>query len=211
MYKYAILIDAGFIKKKLGSTNNSLTTVEPIIDFVEKVKSEVSQIIETDAFLYRIYYYDAHPASFKVKNPISNAPTNLQSTDTYRANKSILDRLKKAPNFAIRLGECVDRGWKVKGHVLRKNDGAGTVNVVESDLSMNIQQKGVDMRIGLDVASLALKKQVDGIVLISGDSDFIPPMKFARKEGLQMILCTMNAPVKNEMFEHCDIALDLSV
>ncbi len=29
------------------------------------------------------------------------------------------------------------------------------------------------MRIGLDIASLAYKKQVNQIVLISGDSDFV--------------------------------------
>ena len=36
------------------------------------------------------------------------------------------------------------------------------------------------MRVGLDIASLTLKKQVEVIVLVTGDSDFVPAMKFAR-------------------------------
>ncbi len=46
-------------------------------------------------------------------------------------------------------------------------------------LRPDIRQKGVDMRIGLDIASLTLKQQVQVVVLVTADSDFIPAMKFA--------------------------------
>ena len=52
-------------------------------------------------------------------------------------------------------------------------------------------QKGVDIRIGLDIAWISLKRVVDVIVLVTGDSDFVPVMKFARKEGLKVILSPM--------------------
>ena len=67
-----------------------------------------------------------------------------------------------------------------------------------------IEQKGVDMRIGLDIASLAYKKQVDQIVLISGDSDFVSAAKLARREGIDFILDPLGAPVKPDLFEHID-------
>src|SRR6202142_516777 len=35
-------------------------------------------------------------------------------------------------------------------------------------------KKGVDMRIGLDIAWLSLKRIVDSVVLVTGDSDFCP-------------------------------------
>lgn len=50
----------------------------------------------------------------------------------------------------------------------------------ESADSFLNKQKGVDMKIGLDIASLAYKKQLDQIILISGDSDFVPVAKLAR-------------------------------
>jgi uncharacterized LabA/DUF88 family protein len=49
------------------------------------------------------------------------------------------------------------------------------------------RQKGTDMRIGLDIASVAYKKQVDQIVLVAGDSDFVPAAKLARREGIDFI------------------------
>jgi len=51
-----------------------------------------------------------------------------------------------------------------------------------------LRQKGVDIRIGLDITTLTLKKQVDTIILVSGDSDFVPAAKLARREGIEFIL-----------------------
>ena len=44
------------------------------------------------------------------------------------------------------------------------------------------------MKIGLDIASMAYKKQVDQIILISGDSDFVSAAKLARREGIDLYL-----------------------
>ena len=60
------------------------------------------------------------------------------------------------------------------------------------------------MRIGLDISSLALKKQVDKIVLVSGDSDFVPAAKIARREGIEFILDHMWLNVSDTLFEHVD-------
>lgn len=60
------------------------------------------------------------------------------------------------------------------------------------------------MKIGLDIASMAYKKQVNKIVLISGDSDFAPAAKLARREGIEFILDSMNAPIKPDLQEHID-------
>ena len=40
----------------------------------------------------------------------------------------------------------------------------------------------------MDIASLSYKHQVDQIVLIAGDSDFVPAAKLARREGLDFVL-----------------------
>ncbi len=52
----------------------------------------------------------------------------------------------------------------------------------EQDVQLKFSQKRVDLKIGLDIASLSLKKQVEQIVLVSGDSDFVPAAKLARRE-----------------------------
>ena len=60
------------------------------------------------------------------------------------------------------------------------------------------------MRIGLDIASVTLKKQVDKIVLISGDSDFVPASKLARREGIDFVLDPMGQNIAEDLFEHID-------
>lgn len=60
------------------------------------------------------------------------------------------------------------------------------------------------MRIGIDISSLAYKKQVDRIILISGDSDFVPAAKQARREGIDFILDPMQATIKDDLYEHID-------
>ena len=60
------------------------------------------------------------------------------------------------------------------------------------------------MRIGIDIYSLAFKKQVNQIILISGDSDFVPAAKQARREGIDFILDPMGATIKDDLFEHID-------
>lgn len=76
--------------------------------------------------------------------------------------------------------------------------------LTETDVSYDIMQKGVDMRIGLDIASLAFKKQVNQIVLVAGDSDFVPAAKLARREGIDFILDPMWNPINPDLHEHID-------
>ena len=66
------------------------------------------------------------------------------------------------------------------------------------------------MRVGLDIASLTLKKQVEVIVLVTGDSDFVPAMKFARREGVQLFLVCLGHRVTDEMREHADLLLQIA-
>ena len=44
------------------------------------------------------------------------------------------------------------------------------------------------MKLGTDIAYITLKKQVDQIILIAGDSDFVPSAKLTRREGVDFIL-----------------------
>lgn len=71
-------------------------------------------------------------------------------------------------------------------------------------IKLGLRQKGVDMRIGLDIASITLKKQAETIVLVAGDSDFVPAAKLARREGVQFILDPLWQSVHDDLFEHID-------
>lgn len=72
------------------------------------------------------------------------------------------------------------------------------------DLRLGLRQKGVDMRIGIDITTLTLKKQVDTIILVTGDSDFVPAAKVARREGVEFILDPLWQSVNDDLHEHVD-------
>lgn len=78
------------------------------------------------------------------------------------------------------------------------------VEANEHAVQLELRQKGVDMRIGLDIASMTLKKQVDTIVLVAGDSDFVPAAKLARREGVEFIVDPMWQKVRDDLYEHVD-------
>lgn len=121
---------------------------------------------------------------------------------------SFLSELKKKRKFAIRLGKLAEEQahYTIYPKTVKKlcNGSISFSDLKESDFYLNIDQKGVDMKIGLDISSMAYKKQVDQIVLISGDSDFVPAAKLARREGIDFILDPLGAPIKPDLFEHID-------
>ena len=77
-------------------------------------------------------------------------------------------------------------------------------SLANDDLELRIEQKGVDTRIGIDIAHLAYKRLIDQMILVSGDSDFVPVAKLARREGLDFILDLMGAHTAAVLREHVD-------
>lgn len=56
----------------------------------------------------------------------------------------------------------------------------------------------------LGIASLAFNRQVKQIILISGDADFVPAAKLARREGIGFILDPMWSTIRPNLYEHVD-------
>lgn len=77
-------------------------------------------------------------------------------------------------------------------------------SLTDDDFSIDVIQKGVDMRIGVDITAVALKKQANRMILIAGDADFVPVAKLARREGIDFILDTMYQEISDDLFEHID-------
>lgn len=123
-------------------------------------------------------------------------------------SKALFDELARQPFFSLRMGETQFEGWDIAAKRLLRAK-TKVMEVSHEDLRPRITQKGVDMRIGMDIAALTLKQHVQVIVLVTGDSDFVPAMKFARREGAQLFLCSLRQHVKPAMLEHSDLTLSL--
>ena len=141
-------------------------------------------------------------------HPLLKRGIDFRHSDTYAWTNKFFEELKKQRKVALRLGELSDAyaSFRISTPAL-KDICAGDKSIsdlTEADFTISFQQKGVDMRIGLDIASLAYKKQIDQIILIAGDSDFVPAAKLARREGIDFILDPMWSAIKDSLFEHID-------
>ena len=96
--------------------------------------------------------------------------------------------------------------WKLKGKVARELIRMPR-GLTDDDFVVDAQQMGVDMRIGMDMARLALRNLVRQVVVVTGDSDFIPAFKFVRREGVRVILDLMGENGRVELKQNSDIVL----
>ena len=158
--------------------------------------------------LYRIFFYDCPPVLKKIHHPLTDKLIDFSKSNTAVFRSNLHKQLKQTRNLAIRLGILDEKNarWKVKDPKKERKFIAGklTEDLIESDVVYYAQQKSVDMKIGLDIASMSYKGIVDKIVLISGDSDFVPAAKLARREGIEFILDPMRSTIKVDLQEHVD-------
>lgn len=207
--KTAILVDGGFYRKRAAFLWGKKTPEKRAAELYAYCSAHLRHEQRyDDRGLYRIFYYDCPPLAKTVYHPLLQRGIDFRQSDTYSWTNSFFDELKKQRKVALRLGELSDAyaSYKISASAL-KDICSGSKNIQdlsESDFSISFQQKGVDMRIGLDIASLAYKKQIDQIILIAGDSDFVPAAKLARREGVDFILDPMWSPIKSSLFEHID-------
>lgn len=202
--KFAILIDGGFVRTKLKARYKHFPTPEEIQAEIDRIKSDARL---ADHRLLRVYYYDAPPASGILTNPIDRAGIDLSSHPHHALNTSLQQRIEMLPDVALRLGETSVQGWSLGDAALRDLTKNGPRQLTARDLVPNVEQKGVDLRIGLDIARLSLRQLVDVIVVVTADSDMVPAFKFARREGIRIFLDHMGHPAKRELRAHADAIL----
>lgn len=205
--KTAILVDGGFYRKRSRLLFGNKSPAERAKELQDYCNSLLKSRFESRN-LYRIFYYDCPPSNKVIYHPFTRKSVNLKMTDDYDWMNEFLDELKKLRKLALRMGRLSEENpqYQLKYDVLKKifRNELTFTDITENDFQLNIKQKGVDMRIGIDIASLAYKHQVQQIILVAGDSDFVPAAKQARREGIDFILDPMKSHINSDLFEHID-------
>ena len=207
--KTAILVDCDFYLRRHFAYFGDRYREDPVKMASNLIAHCMGHIDKKTDSLYRIFVYDCPPLSKKVHNPISGKAIDFSKSKTYQFRTDLHKELKKKPNTALRLGYLDESNaqWVIKDHKKHKQLLSGKINMTqigENDIKYVAKQKGVDMKIGLDIATLTHKKLVERIVLISGDSDFVPASKLARREGINFVLDAMWHPIRDDLQEHID-------
>lgn len=172
---------------------------------LEQIENHHFRPEETSA-LYRIFFYDCPPLMKKVHRPISNRSVDLSKTPQAQFRLALHSHLLTVRKVALRLGRLNDDfTWRPKHDVWKTwQTSAESAAPTDDDFELDVIQKGVDMRLGLDVAAMAFKKQVDQIVMVAADGDFVPAAKLARREGIDVVLDAMGGRAAHDLIQHAD-------
>ena len=185
MKTIAVLIDGGHVRVLARRAGHQFKA-----NFLEKVGASCAA---ADEDIHRILFYDCAPFIGSRALPVSGQMHQFQGTDQE------LRELAQRPLFAVRRGVLKFRGWVPKRIPL-----SGTA-LTDADFKPEFHQKGVDMRIGLDMANYAANRSVTLLALVTNDTDCIPAMKYARRAGLQVALvCVPGYEPTHELLAPCD-------
>lgn len=108
--------------------------------------------------LLRTYYYHCLPYLSPVPTP--------EEMERLEGKKRFFSALNRLSRFEVREGKLEFRG-------------------TDRDTDRPIfEQKRVDIYLGVDLVTLAVKGRISRAVIITGDSDFLPAIRAAKNEGV---------------------------
>jgi len=129
------------------------------IDY-EKISGEIRKVVAstaTDIELLRTFYYNCLPYQ-------SNPPTPNEAL-RFSKRQGFYDYLSQLRRFEVRRGRLAFRGLSDKGEPI-------------------FEQKKVDLMLGLDLALLSGKQQINHVAIVTGDGDLLPAFEVAKTEGI---------------------------
>lgn len=187
--RVGVFIDGGHLRACAKSAGRPFT-----VDLIVKVARAA---VQADEELFRIQYFDREPFSGTVKLPISGA------SKTYTGNNPLSLQLAREELVAVRRGVPKFRGReRTKVSLQAATPAAG---LADAEFKAKWEQKGADLRIGLDIVTMTESRAAELIVLVTGDTDLVPAMKLARGRGLQLAgLDLPNRRIVPELKPHLD-------
>jgi len=200
--RVAVFIDGGFLKEKYRFYHQGrFPTAEDVLTIRDQV---ISSEPLRNFSLFRVYYYDCEPYEGTIEHPVTKEVVDISDTPSARAQRHFLRTLRSKERMAVRIGELVYKGWKIDSRALQRLSEGDEASITGTDLIPDLNQKQVDIKMGLDIAWMAQKRIVEAFALVAGDSDLVPALKFARQEGILTFLAPLGHSLRFDLIEHSD-------
>jgi uncharacterized LabA/DUF88 family protein len=199
--RVTVFIDGGFLKEKFRYYHQGrFPTAEDVLTIRD-------QVVDSEPLrnydLFRVYYYDCEPYDGTIEHPVTKEVIDISDTPSARAQRHFLRTLRSKERMSVRIGELVYKGWKIDTRALQRM-AEGDESFTGADLVPDLNQKQVDIKMGLDIAWMAQKRIVEAFALVAGDSDLVPALKFARSEGILTYLAPLGHSLRFDLIEHSD-------
>lgn len=140
-----------------------------------------------------------------------NSPLNKQEEpEEYSKQMKFFEKLKKTPKLKLMLGRLVKRPIN-KINIICEKCGLKQVEEfycpsckkkISIKNTFKATEKGVDVKIALDLIIDALNNKYDSAFLISGDADFVPALQYIQKSlKKEVVYCRFPNPKTNELIQ----------
>lgn len=148
-----------------------------------------------------------------IKIKYFNSPINQEEDpQNYASQQKFFDNLKKTPFLDLFLGRLVKRLLN-KINIDCPNCGhqkASVINCPNCEEQIDITktykstEKGVDVKLAINLLLDALNEKYDVALLFSGDADFCPAIRYIIKNlGKEIIFCHFPIPKTDELMQTC--------
>jgi uncharacterized LabA/DUF88 family protein len=211
MISTAILIDGGFFLKRFRHVYPTLNPSDANLVATTMHDMACKHLWDKNGFrseLYRIFFYDCPALTKRVHFPVSKRAHDYSKDSTSQFRASLHEEVKVLRKTALRLGRRDEENaaWQLTPAALKDllQSKRTFDQLQDGDFTYYARQKVVDMKIGLDISSIAYKRLANQIVLVAGDSDFVPAAKLARREGIDFVLDPMWNHINPDLNEHID-------
>ena len=108
-----------------------------------------------------------------------------EGEDRHKNQQRFFDAVRRVPYFDVRLGRLVRRG-------------------------SNIIEKGIDVRIAVDMLTMAHDDVYDVAVLVSGDADYVHAVAAVKGTGKQVEVACFKSSRSDQLMQQADRVIDLN-
>jgi uncharacterized LabA/DUF88 family protein len=124
----------------------------------------------------RTYYYYCMP--------FQSSPPSIEESTRFKKAEKFVKSLTKLPKFEVRLGRF---------------------QKIQTDLSVEYIQKGIDVMLAVDLVKMSWSKQIDKAIILGVDSDFLFAVQTAKDAGVMTQICYSDRhPVNDSMLDVFD-------
>jgi uncharacterized LabA/DUF88 family protein len=178
MDRFVAFLDVGYLKAASVSTlGQQGPDIKPDPEkWIEWLKLAGQQLPGEPTFL-RAYWYDG-----------SYDPRHQR----YTGQRRYFEKIAKVPGIQLRLGHLQVKKTPKWQYAVKS--ALKEIGVTEAEFKKHftfrpeLEQKGVDTRITLDMVRLAQQRVYDAAILVAGDRDLAEPVRVAQDEGCRMVI-----------------------
>lgn len=206
----AILIDGPFFVKRIRQIFPQTVHYDgrAMADLVWRLSAaHLFERNQPKRHLFRIFFYDSPCVEQKVTLPVSRTTVDISKTREGQFKLAFHRQLQRKRKLALRLGEPLEVDqWRLSEDAQADLLGRRiAVEELQDDDFVPVGvARGIELRMGVDLASLAYKRQVQQVVLITGDGFFAAGAELVRHEGIDIVLDPMWHNIPEEVFTHID-------